>query len=183
MFQLVTGGSGSGKSAYAEELLAAPARFSDAASDTPALLRIYLATMKPYGKETLEKIRRHRRLRAEKGFVTVECPKGLDEVVLLENDGVLLECIANLAANELYREDGSLNGRQETADRILSGIRSIRRQTGHLVVVTNEVCADTGDYSSETREYMALLGALNRQLARMADTVTEVVYGIPVSVK
>ena len=53
----------------------------------------------------------------------------------------------------------------------------------HLVVVTNEVCADTGDYSSETREYMALLGALNRQLARMADTVTEVVYGIPVSVK
>lgn len=171
MFHLVTGGSGSGKSAYAESLFAAKSR------------SIYLATMKPYGEETLAKIARHQRLRAGKGFVTVECQEGLDKVILPGNGGVLLECISNLAANELYREDGTLRARQETAQRIISGIENILRQTDDLVVVTNEVCSDVPDYSSETKEYIALMGTLNQKLARMADKVTEVVYGIPVPLK
>lgn len=171
MVHLVTGGSGSGKSSYAEALFPAGGTY------------IYLATMKPSGEESKEKIRRHRRLRLGKGFVTVECAAGLDRVILPENDGVLLECVSNLAANELYREDGSLRGRRETEEKIVSGIENIRRQTAVLVVVTNEVCGDVGDYSSGTREYMVLLGKVNQRLARMADKVTEVVYGIPVPVK
>lgn len=186
MFQLVTGGSGSGKSAYAEaqilrsakEALCIPRR--NFAEKPPCL---YIATMKPYGEETFQKIERHRRKRAGKGFETIECYKELDKIMLPKNSGILLECLSNLAANELYREDGVLNDRYETVERILKGIRHISGQTDHLIVVTNEVSSDTWGYSHETKEYIALVGAVNQRLARMADKVTEVVYGIPVPIK
>lgn len=173
MIHLVTGGSGSGKSAYAEEALTGggKGRF------------LYIATMKPYGSETLKKIRRHRELREGKGFCTLECYENLGSLFLEENDGVLLECISNLTANECYREAGVFQDDIETEDRIVDGVSSIAAQTGNLLVVTNEVSQDVNGYSQETKRYIALLGRVNRRLACMADHVTEVVYGIPVKIK
>lgn len=49
--------------------------------------------------------------------------------------------------------------------------------------MTNEVNADAECYSEETERYIFLVGKVNREIARMADRVTEVVYGIPVQVK
>ena len=68
MFHLITGGSGSGKSEYAEQKLMEYASHSKRNKK-----RYYIATMMPFGKETEEKIARHRRLRAGKGFETIEC--------------------------------------------------------------------------------------------------------------
>lgn len=182
MFHLITGGSGSGKSAYAEERIL---YYSGLEKVMAGIKRpcIYLAVMKPYGEESLRKIERHRRMRAGKGFITVERYTGLDRMVLPPNSGILLECLSNLTANEFYREDGSLNDGLETAKRILEGIRYLLEQTDNLVVVTNEVGSDVGNYSCKTKEYIALLGKLNQRLAGMADRVTEVVYGIPVPIK
>lgn len=187
MLHLITGGSGSGKSSYSEAQVLQFAKrqtlhisTQNQANYLPCL---YIATMKPYGDETLKKIERHRRLRAGKGFITIECYKELWRTVIPKNRGVLLECLSNLAANEFYGEDGALKDRRETASRILKGISHVLNQTDHLVVVTNEVSSDIWDYSYETREYIALVGAVNQQLACMADQVTEVVYGIPVPVK
>ena len=58
MLHLITGGSGSGKSRYAEEqiLKLGPGR------------RIYVATMYPYDEDSLRRIDRHRAMRAEKNF-------------------------------------------------------------------------------------------------------------------
>lgn len=173
MIHLVTGGSGSGKSAYAEEALTKGGKGR----------YLYIATMKPYGEEILKKIERHHRLRAGKGFRTIECYENLDRLLLKENDGVLLECISNLAANECYQEDGTFHGEKETEDRIADGISFIAGQTDHLVIVTNEVSQDVNGYSEETKRYIALLGRVNQRLAGMADQVTEVVYGIPVKIK
>lgn len=187
MFRLITGGSGSGKSSYAERqilqfvkerMLQSLGR--NLSKNFPCL---YIATMKPCGEETQKKIGRHRGLRAGKGFETIECYQGIDKITLPQNSGVLLECISNLAANEFYEEDGTLRDRQETAEKILDGVRHILNQTDHLVVVTNEVSSDVWNYSYETQEYTALIGTVNQQLACMADKVTEVVYGIPVPVK
>lgn len=187
MLQLITGGSGSGKSSYAEEQVLQPVKERILQSSGRELSKnlpcIYLATMKPCGEEALKKIERHRRLRAGKGFETIECYQEPDKITLPQNSGVLLECIANLAANELYEEDGTLRDRQETAEKILDGVRHILNQTDHLVIVTNEVSSDVWNYSYETQEYAALIGTVNQQLACMADKVTEVVYGIPVPVK
>ena len=68
MFHLITGGSGSGKSEYAEQKLMEYASHSKGNKK-----RYYIATMMPFGKETEEKIARPRRLRAGKGFETIEC--------------------------------------------------------------------------------------------------------------
>ena len=91
MLTLVTGGSGSGKSAFAEDRVLS---FGEAK-------RIYIATMHPFDEESHKRIERHRKMRAGKGFETVECYTGLKKVRLPESDKdrvVLLECMSNLAA-------------------------------------------------------------------------------------
>ena len=134
MMTLVTGGSGSGKSEYAERLAAA--------GGTP---RIYVATMIPWDDEGRRRIEKHRAMRAGKGFETVECYTGLERL----------------------------------ADEILA----LRSVCGHLVVVTNNVFNDGGDYDSETVRYMEILADVNRRLAAAADAAVEVIFGIPVKLK
>ena len=68
MIHLITGGSGSGKSEYAEECL-----LHMNSNNSVDKTFIYLATMRPYGEEARKKIRRHHKLRAGKGFDTLEC--------------------------------------------------------------------------------------------------------------
>ncbi|MDO4328033.1 MAG: bifunctional adenosylcobinamide kinase/adenosylcobinamide-phosphate guanylyltransferase [Lachnospiraceae bacterium] len=206
MFHLVTGGSGSGKSEYAEGLI----------MESGAARRFYLATMEVYGAEGRRKVERHRRLRAGKGFETIECPRGLAKIGLDKgNDfgqdldqeckrdsapaadksrtecAVLLECMSNLAANELFgageeAQPGPQPGvlpLSSALQRIKKGILHVQSQCELLVVVTNEVFSDGMDYGPETNEYIRLLGQINCWMAQQADKVTEVVYGIPVAVK
>ena len=37
--------------------------------------------------------------------------------------------------------------------------------------------------AEETKKYIGLLGKINQELGKMADQVTEVVYGIPIKIK
>ena len=170
MMILVTGGSGSGKSAYAE----------DCVVNCGGAPRIYIATMYPFDGESKKRVERHRRMRAGKGFETVECYVGLKHVEVPAGSTVLLECMSNLTANEMFREDGAHERAQEE---ILEGIRRLRQQAGNLIVVTNEIFSEAARYEGETEAYQALLGGVNRELAELADQVTEVVYGIPVHYK
>ena len=68
MLVVVTGGSGSGKSAFAEDRVLS---FGEAR-------RIYIATMQAFDEESHRRIRRHRRMRAGKGFETIERYTELD---------------------------------------------------------------------------------------------------------
>ena len=72
MIHLVTGGSGSGKSAYAEQCIL----------DFGGTRRVYIATMQPFGAEGQARIARHRKMRAAKKFSTIECYTNLKEVEL-----------------------------------------------------------------------------------------------------
>ena len=92
MIHLVTGGSGSGKSEYAENWLTGRNK-KDATY-------IYIATMQPYTEETMKKIERHHRLRAGKGFRTLEKYTDLSELEIPKNQGILLECISNQSLAE-----------------------------------------------------------------------------------
>ena len=89
----------------------------------------------------------------------------------------MLECMSNLTANEIYQEGGAGDN---TVKAILNGIHHLLEQAGNLVVVTNEVFSDGITYDPETEKYLEKLGAINCQMAQIADTVTEVVYGIPI---
>lgn len=175
MLYVITGVSGSGKSEYAENLAV------KLAGGNPLY---YAAAMKPYGQEAQARIARHHKLRAGKGFETIECYRNIEQVAerigesRMKEATILLECMSNLLANEMFDETGVVNG--DLTDSLLSGTSYISRQCKHLIVVTNEVFADGIEYASETEEYMRQLGRLNRKLAGMADEAVEVVYGIPV---
>lgn len=170
MIVLVTGGSGSGKSAFAEDKVLS---FGEAR-------RIYIATMYPFDMESKKRISRHRNMRAGKGFETVECYTNLKELLLPKDSVVLLECMSNLAANEMFQKDGA---KESTVEEILEGVREIAGYVRHLVIVTNEIFSEAALYEGETETYRKYLGEINRRIGEMADQVYEVVYGIPLCVK
>ena len=168
MTVLVVGGAGSGKSAYAEKILCKLSEYEN---------RIYIATMHPFGVEAEERIARHREQRAGRGFHTFECYVNLESLSLPPDCAVLLEDIGNLCANELYDPEGSGDG---AADAVLRGVRRLQAQCGTLVIVSNEAGAGGRDYEGDTLRYLRVLGEVNRRLAVLADSVCEVVCGIPV---
>jgi len=169
MRTLVVGGAACGKSEYAESL----------AVRLPAP-RFYLATMMPFGEEELLRIEKHRAQRAEKGFITMERYTDLKGLILPRRGTVLLECLGNLAANELFSESGAGGG---TYDAVIRGVESLESQCGDLVVVTNDVHSDGCSYTAETLRYIEILGNINRTLAARFDAVVELVCGIPLTLK
>lgn len=202
MLHIVYGGSASGKSSYAES-------FAMSLQGEGRLL--YIATMYPYkwntteiDPETMQRIERHRAMRADKGFDTVECYRHVEHIVAKRQDVLLLECMSNLLANEMYLEQDSDDGglaetmsEVEKADsgmsktlspvskKIVQALVNLSTRVQELVIVTNDVFSDGGSltYDESTREYVKNLAEINCALAREAATVTEVVCGIPVIVK
>lgn len=170
MTTLVIGGSGSGKSEYAERLAVRLAK------EAP---RYYLATMQVWDDECLARIERHRKQRAGRGFVTVECPRDLGkiEAATLDIGGtILLEDLGNLAANELYAPGADLVAAEAA---ILAGVEHLTAVSGHLVIVSNEVCTGGANYAGDTDLYLRLLGRLHQRIAHQADAVCEVIGGLP----
>ena len=170
MLILLTGGSACGKSTYGEDL----------AVQGPKPL-YYIAAMQPYDDECLKKIARHRTLRADKGFETIERYTGVDSLQLPQTGGTaLLECLCNLTANEMYIQP---DNPVDPVEKVVTGVENLRRQTGTLVVITNDVGSDNETYSDETRRYICALGQINARVAQMADRVYELVAGIPLCLK
>lgn len=177
MLVVITGGSGSGKSAYAEEV------FLTLAEEQKEARRYYLATMAVMGEEGRQRVERHRTLRRGKGFFTVEQSRDIGDCRIgTGNSMALLECMSNLVANEMFREDGKKEAK-EVAEKITAEIETLRHRLEHLVLVTNNVFEDGSRYEKETMDYLIALGAVNRNLAAAADVVTEVVAGIPLVIK
>lgn len=170
MLHVITGGSGSGKSAYAEEQIVRLGKGR----------RIYIATMFPFDEESHQRIARHREMRKEKNFETLECYTDLAGLAIPAHSHVLLECMSNLVANEMFQEGGA---GEKTVSAVLRGIDHLLGQADHLVVVTNEIFSDGIHYDETTERYQQVLGAINQALADRADRVTEVVYGIPLTIK
>ena len=85
--------------------------------------------------------------------------------------------MSNLVANEMFQKDGA---GENTVEAVLEGIWSLCRQAGDIVIVTNEIFSEAVVYEGETETYQKYLGLINQKLARLADQVVEVVYGIPV---
>lgn len=175
MMVLIIGGSGSGKSSYAEETAVSLAQSSD-------MKKYYLATMQIFDEEGQSKVMRHKRLRSGKGFLTIEQPNEIHKAVAKMAPGektVLLECISNLTANEMF-SDGKMLEKEQVVEKIIKGIRMLKKETTHLIVVSNNVFEDGVSYDKETMEYIEAMGKINQELADMAEQVVEVVAGIPI---
>ena len=208
MITLITGGSGSGKSAYAEKYIC------HALKEKGCKEKYYIATMQVFDDEGQRKIDRHRRLRAGKGFITIEQPRDIqDAVSKLQSESslktgrlALLECMSNLVANEMFppvdasdtKEAGVKKEALDEPDnmrdyentlislvskKVLKDVSILSENVAELVIVTNNVFEDGVCYDESTMNYIKAMGTVNRGLAAMAESVVEVVAGIPVAVK
>ena len=178
---LIIGGAGSGKSAFAEDLLI------QLAGDQ--ISKVYIATMRPYGEEAAARIQKHQKARSGKGFITMERYVRLAGLTERDfaggprgnpgnlNRAVLLECLGNLCANELYDPNGAGDDAEEA---IWRGILSLREKSELLVIVSNEIFLGGMDYQGDTARYMRILANLNRKIASLADGVCEIACGTPI---
>lgn len=208
MITLITGGSGSGKSAYAEKYIC------HASNEKGCKEKYYIATMHVFDDEGQRKIDRHRRLRAGKGFITIEQPRDIKKAVeklqsencLKTGRSALLECMSNLVANEMFPPVDvsgmqAAEAKKETLDdpenmkdydtaqisrvskKVLKEVSILSENVAELVIVTNNVFEDGVSYDQSTMNYIKAMGIVNRGLAAMAESVVEVVAGILVTVK
>ena len=185
MIVFINGGSGSGKSAFAEKV---------ACSLGGPL--VYVATMPVFSPEDERKVARHHKLRAGKGFETLERPKLLSGIPG-GNETVLIECMSTHTANILY--DTSIDF-SELDTEVSEGISSkdkteyyldilkkelapVLQRKGNTVFVSAEVAQDGHMYDEETEVYKNLLTKVNTWLMSRADAAFEVVCGIPIPVK
>ncbi len=177
MMVLVVGGSGSGKSSYAEKTAVSLA--------SAGMKKYYLATMQVFDDEGKKKVEKHRNLRNGKGFSTIEQPTRICGALEKMEDGdrtVLLECISNLTANEMFSEEKARTEIQ-VAQNVIQDIKMLKEQANHFVVVSNNVFEDGITYDETTTAYIRAMGKINQKLAALADRVVEVVAGIPIIIK
>lgn len=168
MTTLITGGSKCGKSSLAESIIS---RYGGK--------KIYLAAMQPFGDEAQIIIKRHREQRKNKGFETVERYTDIGGAPLPEDCAVLLECIGNLCANEMFAGENIIC----PAEKIIKELQQLAGRVRELVIVSVQVGADGIDYAEGTAAYIREIGKINSGIAAFADNVIECVFGMPVVLK
>ncbi len=186
MVSFILGGSGSGKSEYAENLAVRLKnkeeeghflKSTDVLSHIQKPHLVYLATMQPQDNESRLRVTRHQKMRAGKGFETRECYTHIEQLSIQENEILLLECLSNLMANEMFSPEGRT---MQATGIVKEGICRLAECSRHLVVVGNNVFEDGMEYEQSTRNYLQEMAKVHQFLGEYADQVVEVVCGIPV---
>ncbi len=178
---LVLGGIRSGKSQYAEKI---------AASFGKKILYIATAEVRP-GAGSLEyRISKHRERRPAE-WLTLECPRNVAKTVresglLIEVDGVILECVTLLTCNTLYAQPDPTDF-PPFLDALKAEVAEINALIAASPVPWALVSSETGmgltPIEAESRHYCDGLGIANQLLAATADEVYFMVAGLPVTVK
>jgi len=163
---VVIGGAASGKSDFAEELVADSGRS-----------KVYLATAQAHDNEMTAKIIRHRKSRGN-GWRTVEAPLDLSNALadVADSDIVLLDCATLWLTNHL------LSGSDPTEAQA-SLFSALVVCKAPVVIVTNEVGAGIVPENPLARRFRESQGLLNRSLATKAELVINVVAGLPMVLK
>lgn len=165
MITLVIGGASSGKSKFAEAHVLSLGEN-----------RIYVATMEPFGSEGARRIKKHREMRAGKGFETVECTNSIARIAdSAKNKNLLLEDLPNLVANEVFGVGESTD--DEIISSVVDGITALAESASHLTIVTGDLTSDGIIYDDSTERYLRLLGKINAMVARKCDEVIEIAFG------
>lgn len=172
MFVFVSGAVRSGKSEWAEHA---------AIAVSPAGPRLYLATARVLDDEMRRRVARHQAARQGRGFSTIERPRDLEDVLpsVPRDATVLLECLGNWTANELFGDTGGLEDAERTVEKICRTALRLRDSTANLLIVSNDVFCDGVRYDAGTETYLRALGTLHVLLAGEADAAVECVAGLP----
>lgn len=169
---LVTGGARSGKSRWAQQR----------AESLPGP-RFFLATCAPsVDHEMADRIARHQRDRADRGWATVEEPLELAGALARMPGGtVMVDCLTIWIANLMH------TGRKLDEDRMAALAREllsvIEPRAGTVLLVTNEVGLGVVPPTEMGRQFRDLAGRCHQVLAAAADEVVLMVCGLPLYVK
>jgi len=162
----ISGGCKNGKSTYAQKL----------AKMQQNSQLYYIATMSSVDREDDERIIRHKQERAGWGFITVEQPRGIKDILTKCDIGgsFLLDSLTALLSNEMFSASGDYDG--YACGRIASQLSDILCQIQNIVVVSDYIYSDAILYDSLTEEYRRSLANLDRIAAKHCDVVLEAAY-------
>jgi adenosylcobinamide kinase/adenosylcobinamide-phosphate guanylyltransferase len=166
---LVLGGARSGKSRYAEGLIAAlPPPWKP--------LWNYLATAEPGDVEMAERIALHQARRGA-SWRTIEAPRDLaGSLQAARAAPALVDCLTLWLSN-LMLAGADIDAEMERLDQALSVAAA------PVVVVANEVGSGIVPDNPLGRRFRDMQGVLNQRIAARADRVVLVVAGLPLVLK
>lgn len=173
---LITGGSRSGKSAYAQKLAEA--------LQGP---RAYLATCPVLDEEMAERCRKHQEARSAAAWKTIEEETDIADVIRKDrtHSVILVDCLTLWVNNLTFRAEQE--GRLMTEEDIANGCRHMLEAcgafAGTVIFVTNEVGMGIVPDNPAGRRFRDLAGRCNQIIAAGADEVIFMVSGIPWPVK
>ncbi|WP_417910201.1 bifunctional adenosylcobinamide kinase/adenosylcobinamide-phosphate guanylyltransferase [Candidatus Electronema sp. PJ] len=173
---LITGGSRSGKSAFAQHLAEG--------IDVP---RCFLATCPRIDPEMDGRILRHQRERQGKGWQTVEEPLCLADVLRCRSaeETVLIDCLTLWISNLMH--EAEQQGRELNEEHISALTEELCRvacaRQGKVILVSGEVGLGIVPDNPASRLFRDLTGRCNQVAAAAAEEVFLVCCGIPIKIK
>ncbi|GAA0123055.1 MULTISPECIES: bifunctional adenosylcobinamide kinase/adenosylcobinamide-phosphate guanylyltransferase [Clostridium] len=177
---LVTGGSRSGKSSYAENIF----------KERDDVL--YIATAVVTDQEMKNRIDKHKKSRNQR-WKTYEGYKDLHRAIEnIEEPNILLDCVTIMVTNLLFDKEIDFdNISMEEVDNIQDNIKSefeklifmAKEKNKTLVMVTNEVGSGLIPEYKLSRIYRDIAGFINQFIAKLSDEVYLVTCGLPLKLK
>lgn len=182
MLHLVLGGARSGKSSFSEKWLLSQLKNADQSVT-------YVATAEALDNEMHQRIQHHQ-LQREKGkWQLVECPLLLSEFLseVAENQLVLIDCLTLWLTNQLMAASDNEQDEATITAHLNSEMKSLvsvlNEHPATIVLVANEVGLGVVPMGKESRIFVDHAGWLNQHLAKIADQVTLVTAGLPLTLK
>jgi adenosyl cobinamide kinase/adenosyl cobinamide phosphate guanylyltransferase len=162
---LVLGGARSGKSRYAEAMLA-----------SAAAERVYIATAQAFDDEMRARIAQHQG-RRDGGWRTVEAPIDLAGALRAAGDApVLVDCLTLWLSNLMLGEHD-----MAAAETALES--ALMERPAATVLVSNEVGLGIVPDNALAREFRDRAGLLHQRIAALADRVVFMAAGLPMVLK
>lgn len=186
---MVIGGSSSGKSIFAEQLV----HRLEKAQACPIT---YVATGTIWDDEFAKRVEKHK-TRRPKNWNVIEEPCNLHKTVVNkvdEEELFLIDGIGTWVANIMYscsprceEHPQEFNWTTKQEDEFQAFLRLLieacKKFNGTIIVVADEVGMDVVPYHKEGRVFRDLNGMANQKLAECADEMYFVICGIPLQIK
>ncbi len=163
---LVLGGTRSGKSRFAENLVA-----------DSGLRPVYIATATPGDAEMAVRIAAHRARRGS-AWATIEEPLALADALrgLPPGSAALVDCLTLWLANLMAAQRNPESEGSDLASALAHAV-------GPVVLVSNEVGLGIVPDNAAARRFRDAAGALHQRIAALADRVWFVTAGLPQRLK
>ncbi len=165
----ISGSVRSGKTAFAEKMVRAFLEKNNRA--------VYVATAQSTDEEMEERIVRHQKDReqSEIQWYTIEA-QSLHVIVsqLTKQDVVLVDCVTNWVANEMF----GVERHENLEEYLLQTIEALQRACKQIIFVSNELFSAGVKENKEVKAYMRLLGNIHQQIVVRSEAAFSIQYGV-----